>query len=341
MRTIVLVALILTQICIASNNTESRADSTKAVDFTKSTDNPQATQPAIPKPKDGFSANLMLGGGVRFVKSNISLLSVWGKSTPLKSYAGGDSNLSGIALSGVELAYRFTDSGGANHHFFLKNYYARNLGGLGIGYEATYAQNHTTSVVFISALRQKIYENPYALGERNLSNQYLNGLRLTQGYKFNARHSLKFHYTGIFKTINRDKVPHSDLRRKGDIHQFELEYAYLMLSANLYYDFHNIRGKAQAYNAYGAGLKAFVPLGSVVIAPNLSLERQHFMASDPIFMRKRATFALKTGLTMMFNNIIFEGAYIFATYNFELKDSNIGFYDERFHTAIAGIGYRF
>ncbi|ARE80237.1 DUF2860 family protein [Campylobacter helveticus] len=287
--------------------------------------------------EEGFSGKISVGGGFRDVKSNLSPLA---DSDFLGSYNAKNSDTSAIPLVGFELYY-----GGLieNDRVFLKNYNGRDLSGFALGYEMAYMSNFSSSLSFVSSIREKAYANPYALNTfREETDLDKFGLKFSQVYQSDFG---KFGANYLFAKNKYDKetIPYSSLKRDGFYHEFELNYDYSLFNAGLLYDYNDADGKAASFSRYGFKAGLNLPLqDDFIISPTIAYSYYEADGTDPIFNKKQDGDIFELGVNVVKNKLLgYESLYAYANYNLEKRDSDINFYDETYQIFLTGLGYKF
>lgn len=287
--------------------------------------------------KDGLTVNLLLGGGVRVVKSKISPNA---KQGFLSSYeSGAKSSTNGFGGGFATLSYKglFADD-----KLALKGLGMRDFAGLGFGYELNYSR-FSSEIMLVGAPYEKAYKDPYFLGSREETNIYRYGARLSQSVKFGRLQRLNFAYTYSYKNVRHDEIAFSSLKRSANLHQFDLEYSFMPVSVGLHYDINNAKGAAQSFDRFGFSLKGMVPLpAKFLLISSFNLSSYKNRADNEIFATRQKGVITKFNAGLMKMGLFGNKTLSFMlNYNIERRNSNINFYDESFQSVMAGLGWRF
>lgn len=288
--------------------------------------------------KDGLSVNLMLGGGVRSVKSRISPSA---KQDFLSSCeSGAKSRVSGMGAGFATFSYKglFT-----NDKLALKGLGVRDFAGLGLSYELFYRERFSTELVLAGSPYEKAYKDPYLIGSREETSVFRYGARIAQSVKFGDRHKLNFAYTYSYKNVRHDEIALPSLKRNANLHQFDIEYSFMPISVGLHYDLNAAKGVAQSFDRFGFSLKGIVPIfKELMLMPSVNLSAFKHRADDEIFASRQKGIVTKFNAGLMKVRLFGVQSLAFMlNYSAEWRNSNIDFYDERFQSVMMGLGWRF
>ncbi|KAA6226428.1 MULTISPECIES: DUF2860 family protein [unclassified Campylobacter] len=289
---------------------------------------------AYAKVEDGFNANLSAGVGLRDIKSNISPLA---NSDYLNSYSSDNDDLSFTGFVGIELSY-----GGlfGNDMIYLKNHNGRNFSGLALGYEM--GQNQfSTSIDFVTSLRESAYANPYLIGNREEIDVKKYGVKFTQNY-YSDIGDFSGSYLFSIQDYEKDSVPYSSLKREGYYHGFELAYKNKLFNVGVHYDYNDADGKASSYTRYGFNAGINLAIQEYILSPNFAYAIQDASGTDPVFAAKQDANIYKIGVRVLKNRLLnYDKLYGFVNYGIEKRNNDINFYDETFQIFLVGLGYKF
>lgn len=283
----------------------------------------------------GFSGNLSLGGGFKKGESNLdpSL-----DENRLKSLNGKNDSTQGIPFLGIELAYKGLL---ADDEVYLKSYNGRDISGLSVGYGLNYG-NNKSDVALIASLRQEAYANPYQIGDREVVDRNQYGVKLEHTYSFSDKLDVFGRYVYAQDNYDKESLVQS-LKREGNIHEFEVGVKYYGVSVGVYYDTKNADGSAESYDGYGVKLDGNVPvLEKTFVNFGLAYGKRDYDSKNIVFDKTRESDIWKAKLGISQHDIFgWKGVYAFATYLYSDVSDEVGFFDERYHIGLAGLGYRF
>ena len=290
--------------------------------------------PLLAEDSPSAQISVIAGGGVQNIKSNISTRTNKGF---LRNYDVAHKDFFSFPLLGFELGYQ--ESG---HQMFLKNYNGRDLSGISTGYGRKYGTWKTT-LNLVSSLREKAYENPYQIGDRNRTDVLKIGLKITQDYQMGQYQRIFASYLLANSHYKREVMPFDSLKRESVMQQFEVGLDWTIVHANVFVDYNNAEGSAETFRRTGYGLGGMWKFeNDVVLAPSMSLARQLASDENPIFHTKDNATIFKMSLNItklqLFNQ---PNLFAFANCGFEKRHSAIGFLSERFSTFLVGAGIRF
>lgn len=286
--------------------------------------------------ESGFSGNISLGGGFKKGESNIdpSL-----DENRLNSLNDKNNSTEAIPFLGIELSYKGLLS---DDEVYLKNYNGRDVSGLSVGYGLNYG-NNKSDIAFIGSLRQEAYANPYQIGDREVVDRNQYGLKIEQTYHFNEKLDVFGRYVYAQDNYDKENLEQS-LRREGDIHEFEVGFKYYGIEIGAYYDMKNADGSAESYDGFGIKIDGNLPILDNETFANFGLVygNRSYDSKNIIFDKTRESDIWKAKLGISRHDIFgYKGVYAFATYLYSNVSDDIGFFDERYHIGLVGLGYRF
>ncbi|CAM2885209.1 DUF2860 family protein [Helicobacter burdigaliensis] len=286
---------------------------------------------------DGFGGSISLGGGARSLKSNINPAN---DARKIGSYNDTHKSNDGTIFVGLDLYYKGIRG---EDKIFLKNYNGRDISGLSAGYAFNYGAN-TTEIALVSAFGEEAYANPYQLNvDREVVDRYQIGGRIGHTFRFGENSKVYGNYTFAKDDYDKEVLAES-LKRDGYLNEFEIGYGYKGYSIGAFYDFKDAKGGAESYDSYGIKLKASSKIFDDKTYAKAGFEygKRNYDDKNIIFDKKRETDVIKLDLTLTREDIFgFNNFYVFASYLYGNYGDDIGFFDERYHIGLAGVGYRF